>query len=710
MPRRGTPASAGFIDEQRDRFGVEPICSTLQVAPSSYYAARSRPPSVHERRDAELAVEVARVHAQQWAVYGARKVWHQLAREGISAGRDRVGRLMRGLGLAGVRRGRPPHTTQPTLAERPADLVGRVFATSAPNRLWVADITYVRLGSGFCYAAFVVDAFSRRIVGWRVAASLRAELGLQRNAGAPAGPRVALPEVVPRRGMPAGAGPAARARPEIVPRRGMPAACWPGRAARSPRDRASWRNASGCRRGRAPDRPEIVPRRGMPSGCRPGRPPIARDRASQRNAGARRPGLPAGPPAREPGATVAADFLPVSLDMPRILLYTGKGGVGKTSVAAASALLAAERGYRTIVFSTDIAHSLTDALGVPLGPEPVEIAPNLWGQEPDVFYNVQHYWATIQRYVATLFSWHGLDEVMAEEMTILPGMDELGSLLWIADHMDQGRFDVIVVDAAPTGETLRLLSLPEASRWWVERIAPIGRRVTKLGGPLIQKMIGMPVPDQDVFEAAERLLRRLDQVHGILADPDLTSVRVVMNLDKMSIAEAQRSFTYFHLYGYPSDLVIANRVIPPGVGGTFLAEWRESQQRYLPMVEDAFAPVPIRQVPYFQHEMVGLDLLRELGHKLFIDVDPASIFYRGRPYAVSRVNGGYVLTLELPFASRDEVHLTRHADELLLQVGLWRRTLVLPRALVDAPTTGAKMEDNTLRVTFGGRTTRTGGT
>jgi arsenite-transporting ATPase len=394
--------------------------------------------------------------------------------------------------------------------------------------------------------------------------------------------------------------------------------------------------------------------------------------------------------------------------MPRILLYTGKGGVGKTSVAAATALLCAERGYRTIVFSTDIAHSLSDALNIRLGPEPVQIGPNLWGQEPDVFYNVQRYWQTIQTYMSNLFSWHGLDEVMAEEMTILPGMDELGSLLWIADHLDHGRFDVIVVDAAPTGETLRLLSLPEASRWWVERVAPIGRRVTKLGGPIIHKMIGIPVPDASVFEAAERLLRRLEHVHGLLSDPDLTSVRVVMNLEKMSIAEAQRSFTYFHLFGYPSDLVVANRVMPAGVGG-FLAQWRETQQRYLPEVEAAFAPVPIRQVPFFQREMVGVDELRELGASLFGDVDPSTVFYRGRPYSVRREAGGYLLSLELPFTSREEVALARHSDELLIQVGSWRRTLVLPRALVDAATSGAKMDDNTLRIQFAARSPQSGG-
>ena len=167
--------------------------------------------------------------------------------------------------------------------------------------------------------------------------------------------------------------------------------------------------------------------------------------------------------------------------MTRIILYTGKGGVGKTSIAAATALLSAKRGYRTMVLSTDIAHSLADAFDLPLGAEPTLIAPNLWGQEPDVYHNIARYWSTIQRYMAELFAWRGLDEVLAEEMTVLPGMDELGNLLWIADHVESGQYDVIVVDAAPTGETLRLLSLPEASRWWVERIAPIGRHRSRWG-------------------------------------------------------------------------------------------------------------------------------------------------------------------------------------------------------------------------------------
>jgi arsenite-transporting ATPase len=387
----------------------------------------------------------------------------------------------------------------------------------------------------------------------------------------------------------------------------------------------------------------------------------------------------------------------------RILLYTGKGGVGKTSVAAASALLTAERGQRTIVLSTDIAHSLADAYEVPLGPEPREIVPNLWGQEPDVYYNIARYWRTIQTYVTQLFSWHGLDEVMAEEMTVLPGMDELGNLLWIADHVESGKYDTIVVDAAPTGETLRLLSLPEASRWWVERIAPIGRRVSRLGGPVLQRVVGLPMPKEEVFRAAERLLGRLDSVHRLLADPELTSVRIVLALESLSIAEAYRSFTYFHLFGYPTDLVVANRVFPPDVDGYF-ARLRETQQAHLPRVEQEFGPVPVRTIPFFDREMVGIDRLREVGHALFDGGDPSAVHYRGRPYQVVGSVWGWLLKVELPFVSREQVDLSRHGDELVLHAAGWRRTLVLPRALVGARTRSARMVGGTLNIEFDART------
>jgi arsenite-transporting ATPase len=385
--------------------------------------------------------------------------------------------------------------------------------------------------------------------------------------------------------------------------------------------------------------------------------------------------------------------------MARILLYTGKGGVGKTTIAAATALLCADRGLRTIVLSTDIAHSLADAFDLPLGPEPTRIVDNLDGQEPDVYFNIARYWRTIQNYVAELFAWRGLDEVMAEEMTVLPGMDELGNLLWITDHVDSGKYDVIVVDAAPTGETLRLLSLPDASRWWIERIAPIGRRMTKLGRPMLERMLGIPIPRDEVFAAAERLLDRLADVHRLLSDPDQTSVRITLALDKLSVAEARRSYTYFHLFGYPSDLIIANRVLPKNAGPYF-KQLREAQQRYLPIVEQEFGPVPVRTVPQFDHEMVGIDQLREIGVALFGDGDPTDVLYRGEPYRVIRENGGYVLQVELPFTEKGELHLSRRSDEIVLEVGGWRRTLLLPRALMDAPTKGARMDDGTLRIQF----------
>jgi arsenite-transporting ATPase len=384
----------------------------------------------------------------------------------------------------------------------------------------------------------------------------------------------------------------------------------------------------------------------------------------------------------------------------RILLYTGKGGVGKTSVAAATALACARRGYRTIVMSTDIAHSLGDVFGIDLGPQPKEIAPKLWAQESDVFFNVARYWGRIQEYAASVLRWRGLDEVLAEEMTVLPGMDEVGSLLWIAEHHDSGDYDVIVVDAAPTGETLRLLSLPEAGKWWMEKIEPIGRRITKLTGPFIQRVVGMPMPGDDVFNAGEDLFKRLEYMHGLLIDPAKTSVRVVLTLEQVVIKEAQRSFTYFHLYGYPTDLVIANRVLPDDVGWKYFRGWYERQQRYGPMVEQAFAPIPILRAPFLDREVIGLAVLTELGEQLYGDQDPSRQFYVGRPYTVARLDGEFMLSVELPFAAKEQINLSRHADELVIDVGTWRRNLVLPRILVDATTLGAKFDDHVLKIRF----------
>ncbi len=384
---------------------------------------------------------------------------------------------------------------------------------------------------------------------------------------------------------------------------------------------------------------------------------------------------------------------------PRIIVHTGKGGVGKTSVAAATAALSAQRGYKTLVMSTDIAHSLADSFDRPLGAEPVQIAPNLWGQESDVYYNVRKYWGTIQSYISSVFQWRGLDVVVAEEMTILPGMDELSSLLWIGEHYDKGEYDVIVVDAAPTGETLRLLSLPEAGEWWLEHIFPLQKQAMRLAGPVVRRVVGMPTPSNDVFEAGEELFKRLEHLHEILTDPYRSSIRLVLNLEKMVIKEAQRTFTYFHLFGYPTDLVVVNRVFPADEGG-FLSRWKDAQARYLPVVQESFAPVPVKTVPMFEQEVVGLEMLYRLGDALFGELDPTTFFYRGQPYHVERENGEFVLSLELPFTSKEQVTLNRNADELVVQVGSWRRNLILPRILIGAQTRAAAFEGDTLKIHF----------
>ena len=384
---------------------------------------------------------------------------------------------------------------------------------------------------------------------------------------------------------------------------------------------------------------------------------------------------------------------------PRIIVHTGKGGVGKTSVAAATALLAAERGYRTVVLSTDAAHSLADAFDRPLGPEPVPVAPNLWAQESDIYYNLATYWGVIQEYVARVFAWRGLDEVVADEMAVLPGMEEVANLLWIAEHRDRGRYDVIVVDAAPTGETLRLLALPEALRWWMEKVYPAARRVAQLTGPLVGRVVGMPMPEDRVYAAGEDLIRRVDHVQRLLSDPDAASVRVVLNLERMVIKEAQRSFTYLHLYGYPTDLVLCNRVLP-AQAGDFLETWAAAQRDYRQLVDEAFAPVPLREAPFFEREVVGLDMLRRLGQAIFGDADPTAVYHRGRPYAIARNGPEVELSVQLPFAVRGEVDLARVGDELVLQIGGWRRNLVLPRLVADAPVARAGLDDHTLRIRF----------
>jgi arsenite-transporting ATPase len=384
----------------------------------------------------------------------------------------------------------------------------------------------------------------------------------------------------------------------------------------------------------------------------------------------------------------------------RILLYTGKGGVGKTTVAAATAVRLAELGYRTVVMSTDLAHSLSDSFDRPLAPEPVELGPNLWAQETDIYYNLRTYWGTVQRWLNDLLAWRQVDEMVADEVSILPGMEELANLLWINRHRERGQFDVVVVDCAPTGETLRLLSFPEIGRWWVEKILPVHRAAAQIVRPLVRAASGLPMPENEVYDAVQELFDQLDKLHAMLVSPELTSVRLVMNPEKMVIKEAQRTYTYFNLFGYPCDLVICNRVIPNSVSDEHFLAWKESQARHLDEIEQRFSPMPILEVPLFKDEVVGLDQLREFASTLYGEDDPSRVHWRGRTQHVEKRDGGYVLRLPLPFTDKPDVTLTKVGDELVVQVGQHKRNLILPRILVGLETAGARFEGDELEVKF----------
>lgn len=384
----------------------------------------------------------------------------------------------------------------------------------------------------------------------------------------------------------------------------------------------------------------------------------------------------------------------------RIILYTGKGGVGKTSVAAATALRCAELGYRTIVLSTDAAHSLADSFDLKIGQEPVEIAPNLQAQEIDVLYQMEKYWGRVQAYFRSLLQWRGVDELIADEVSILPGMDELASLLQIVYLAESGKYDVIIVDCAPTGETLKLLSLPEVARWYLTHIFPVERMAARFASPLMRAVTDIPMPDDQLFDTIKELIQQLNRMAELLSDTEKSSVRIVLNPEKMVLKEAERTFTYINLYGFACDLIVSNRVLPDSVTDPYFAVLKESQARYGKLIEESFSPVPIFKVPFFDHEVVGVEMLKRMAKMLYGDEDPSTVFFEGSPQEIKKSGKGYVLKMKLPFAAKSDVHLTRAGDELAISVGNFRRNAILPRALAALEVKKARMEDGKLVVNF----------
>lgn len=376
---------------------------------------------------------------------------------------------------------------------------------------------------------------------------------------------------------------------------------------------------------------------------------------------------------------------------PRVLLFTGKGGVGKTTVAAATATLAAKRGLKTLVVSTDTAHSLSDALAV----APGEVAPGLHLHQVDTQKTLERHWGELQDYARGLLVELGLDEITSEEITVLPGAEEVIALLELREHARSGRWDVIVVDCAPTAETLRLLALPEALDWHVTRLAPIGRKIMKLAAPFIRTVAHVSTPGEDVMGAGERFHRGLLEVRELLTGPE-ASVRLVFTPESVVLAEARRTLTSLNLYGYRVDAVIANRVFPAEGADEWRAQWVRAQARLMAEAEESFAPLPIHAVPYLPAEPVGAEVLAEVGRRIYGETDPFALPTVEPPLRMSTDE----LRLSLPGAGRGDVDLARKGDELIVTAGPYRRILALPAALARRKISGATLQDGVLQVRF----------
>ena len=386
----------------------------------------------------------------------------------------------------------------------------------------------------------------------------------------------------------------------------------------------------------------------------------------------------------------------------RVLLFTGKGGVGKTTTAAATALRCADAGLSTIVLSTDPAHSLADAFDVELGDHPVEIADGLYGQQLDAQARMEDAWVEIQAWLLEVFEWAGVAAIEAEELAVIPGLDEIFALGDIKAWADSGRWDVVVVDCAPTAETLRLLSLPEIMRWYMDRVFPMSRKVNRVVSPILGRVAKLPVPGDEVFGSASRFYDRLDGVRDLLCDTDRTSVRLVVNPEKLVVAEARRTHTYLSLFGYRVDAVVANRLFPDTIQDPWFDVWRERHAEHLSAIEDGFAPLPVLRAELAADEVVGLEALRAFGKGLYAEQEPAEVLHPGEPMRVTRKGTGFELVLELPFADKDDLELGRRDDELLITVGSHRRAMLLPDSLRRRPVGAAALRDGKLRVTFAG--------
>ncbi len=385
---------------------------------------------------------------------------------------------------------------------------------------------------------------------------------------------------------------------------------------------------------------------------------------------------------------------------PRTILYTGKGGVGKTSVAAATARRIAAEGGRVIVLSTDPAHSLADVLELPVGSQPTDVGGGLFAQQVQAQEELERHWSSVQGWLGAMLVERGVDRIAAEELSVPPGGDELFSLLQIKAHWESGDWDAIVVDCAPTGETLRLLSFPDVARWWLGKVFGREHQLLAAARPLARAFLDVALPDERVFEEIQRLIANLVAMNEILRDSEGSSLRLVMTPDRMVVKEAMRTFTYLNLFGYVTDAVIVNRVFPAELDETYFGAWRALQGEQLELVESGFSPVPVLRAPYFEREVAGPEMLDRLGDALFAATDAGRVLHTSVSQQLSHDGHGARLRLELPFVEKADIELKKIGLELVVRVGDAKRTIQLPAAMASFRPASASFTDGALVVVF----------
>lgn len=385
----------------------------------------------------------------------------------------------------------------------------------------------------------------------------------------------------------------------------------------------------------------------------------------------------------------------------RIILYTGKGGVGKTSIAASTAIKSAKRGLKTIVLSTDAAHSLGDSFDIDLSPEPKKIMDNLWAQEIDSIHEVEKGWGKVQKYITTLLTSKTIKDLTTEELTVFPGMEDLLSLIRVLNYYKEKTYDVIIIDCAPTGETLALLSFPEMMKWWMGKLFPIKRKAAKIVKPIVEPLFKVPLPSDDVMGEIENIYNQLDEMRTILGNKDITSVRIVVNPEKMVIKEAQRSFTYLNIYDYNVDSIVINRVMPESVEEGYFSGWKNIHKKYKETILESFSPIPIYEAPLFDKEVVGIEMLEKMGSEVFKDENPVEIKYNVKTQEIKKDNDEYEFSIYLPFADKKDIDLNQKGDELIIKAKNLKRTIILPRTIQSLDVIGAKFEEDYLKIRFG---------